>query len=110
MENEAGPSRPKRPHQLVLGTEIEDLLLEEDDTDDDFIYNDEEESSSDDDDDDDITVNRRLFSYQHIVVFHLYVKSSRLRIKILKKLVHHLRLQTNSFPFTHVSEKLFDGI
>ncbi|GBP04893.1 PiggyBac transposable element-derived protein 4 [Eumeta japonica] len=53
MENEAGPSRPKRPHQLVLGTEIEDLLLEEDDTGDDFIYNDEEESSSDDDDDDD---------------------------------------------------------
>ncbi|GBP52916.1 hypothetical protein EVAR_47571_1 [Eumeta japonica] len=49
MENEAGPSRPKRPHQLVLGTEIEDLLLEEHDTDDDFIY----ESSSDDDDDDD---------------------------------------------------------
>ncbi|GBP97006.1 hypothetical protein EVAR_89983_1 [Eumeta japonica] len=34
---------------LVLGTEIEDLLLEEHDTDDDFIY----ESSSDDDDDDD---------------------------------------------------------
>ncbi|GBP14322.1 PiggyBac transposable element-derived protein 4 [Eumeta japonica] len=52
MENEAGPSRPKRPRQLVLDTEIEDLLLEEDDTDDDFIYNDEEESSSDDDDDD----------------------------------------------------------
>ncbi|GBP52912.1 hypothetical protein EVAR_47567_1 [Eumeta japonica] len=33
----------------VMGTEIEDLLLEEHDTDDDFIY----ESSSDDDDDDD---------------------------------------------------------
>ncbi|GBP52954.1 hypothetical protein EVAR_47609_1 [Eumeta japonica] len=108
MENEAGPSRPKRPHQLVLGTEIEDLLLEEHDTDDDFIY----ESSSDDDDDDDDDDHSQPPTLQ--LPTHRRVSP----VCEIESPSHQDFEETGPpssssdqlFPFTHVSEKLFDGL